>query len=516
MAILRKYGAGLKLTDNGRTLEVDVDTAGAVPASLLTTDGDIIMRLAGVLARFATTAAGRALLAAADAAAQRVALGLGNSATRAVGTTAGTVAAGDDSRLSDARAPTAHKSTHATGGGDALSCADIGAVPVARTVTTLAGLTGGGALSSNLDIGVDDTVIATVAAMNTGDSDTLAAAEAYTDAAVAGGGGGSHTSGTLAALPASPAAGDTYAVTSGAQTGARFTCFVSGTWEGTMPRTSGHSWERPAAATAGQDATFLDIDTGVEYTSSGDNTIGWYVRVGGDNMPDRAGLIMGGSVYAPGIDLSGYTIGNCTLAALFTLTGAANATWSCAALLGEATGTRGIQFGFMLKPGDATKTNLVAHTNTSYPGAVLAEFSTASLSTGVHALAVAPVNNSGHKWRWSMDGSAVAEVAMGVLYVPPSTSDEVGAWSRSNGSYRITGRGHDMAAWKVTLSNADLVALTTLPGTPTYRLPITSGMGAPAIRVEANRVSPITPLALRAKGVPVALTVNSATPIDLT
>jgi hypothetical protein len=43
--------------------------------------------------------------------------------------------------------------------------------------------------------------------------------------------GGTHSSGTLAARPASPAAGDTYAVTSGAQTGARYVCFVSGTWQ---------------------------------------------------------------------------------------------------------------------------------------------------------------------------------------------------------------------------------------------------------------------------------------------
>jgi hypothetical protein len=38
-----------------------------------------------------------------------------------VGTTAGTVAAGNDSRLSDARTPTSHASTHQTGGADALS-----------------------------------------------------------------------------------------------------------------------------------------------------------------------------------------------------------------------------------------------------------------------------------------------------------------------------------------------------------------------------------------------------------
>ena len=48
------------------------------------------------------TSDGRALLTAGDVAAQRTALGLGGAAVLAVGTTAGTVAAGDDSRITGA------------------------------------------------------------------------------------------------------------------------------------------------------------------------------------------------------------------------------------------------------------------------------------------------------------------------------------------------------------------------------------------------------------------------------
>ena len=63
-----------------------------------------------------------------DAATARTNLGLGDAATLDVGTTTGTVAAGDDPRLSDARTPTAHASTHETGGSDPITPAGIGAL----------------------------------------------------------------------------------------------------------------------------------------------------------------------------------------------------------------------------------------------------------------------------------------------------------------------------------------------------------------------------------------------------
>ncbi|HWR52243.1 MAG TPA: hypothetical protein VN428_14120 [Bryobacteraceae bacterium] len=61
--------------------------------------------------------------------------GLGDAALLDVGVIAGTVAAGDDARLTNARTPTAHAASHATGQGDAISAADVGAAPSAKGVT---------------------------------------------------------------------------------------------------------------------------------------------------------------------------------------------------------------------------------------------------------------------------------------------------------------------------------------------------------------------------------------------
>jgi hypothetical protein len=93
---------------------------------------------AGNVEEIVCTAAGRALIDDADASAQRTTLGLGGAAVLNVGTSAGTVAAGDDARMSDARTPTAHTQAWST---------------ITSTPTTLAGYGITDAAPANIALG---------------------------------------------------------------------------------------------------------------------------------------------------------------------------------------------------------------------------------------------------------------------------------------------------------------------------------------------------------------------------
>jgi hypothetical protein len=141
--------------------------------------------------------------------AARTNLGLGGSAILNVGTAASTVAAGDDSRFTDARAPTTHASNHQNGGGDEIATATpannaipktsgantlaIGWIPqgsidhdgltnydandhidhtgVSLTTAAESGLTGGGDISSTRTLSVD--ITGTTAEATNDDADTI-------------------------------------------------------------------------------------------------------------------------------------------------------------------------------------------------------------------------------------------------------------------------------------------------------------------------------------------------------
>jgi hypothetical protein len=105
--------------DENRTLtasDVGADATGTA-ASAVATHAALASGVHGITSYSAT------LLDDTTASAWRTTLGLGGSATLNVGTTAGTVAAGDDSRLINSRTPTAHASSHAAAGSDPLTLA---------------------------------------------------------------------------------------------------------------------------------------------------------------------------------------------------------------------------------------------------------------------------------------------------------------------------------------------------------------------------------------------------------
>jgi hypothetical protein len=79
----------------------------------------------------------------------------GGSLVVSYGTTSGTACQGNDARLSDSRTPTAHKSSHATGGTDALTASDIGAAAASHTHSA-ADITSGTVATARLGSGTAD------------------------------------------------------------------------------------------------------------------------------------------------------------------------------------------------------------------------------------------------------------------------------------------------------------------------------------------------------------------------
>lgn len=128
----------------------------------------------------------------------RTNLELGAAAILNVGATAGTVAAGNDSRFTDARTPTPHAATHATGGSDPVTPAAIGALALAGDQVV------NGEITFNTAIPV---LPAFDAAFG-----NQAIRKAQLDAAIAGVGGGSSirtasvriTDDNLSGLPSAP------------------------------------------------------------------------------------------------------------------------------------------------------------------------------------------------------------------------------------------------------------------------------------------------------------------------
>lgn len=96
-------------------------------------------------------AGGLAILDDADATAMRGTLGLGGAAQLNVGTTAGTVCAGNDGRLSNSRNPNAHKASHQDGGTDELDVTGLSGELADPQPAKVTGLTAETSLDPQLD-----------------------------------------------------------------------------------------------------------------------------------------------------------------------------------------------------------------------------------------------------------------------------------------------------------------------------------------------------------------------------
>lgn len=268
--------------------------------------------------------------------------------------------------------------------------------------------------------------------------------------------------------------------------------------------TTDHSWNRPAPTAVDAGARFLSqddltvqISTGVAAVAAVDGS-GWVQDLASGLAADRCGLTPG-TISAQSLDLSGYSLGNLTLVALFKPSGAlSGGAVGCIGALGDSTsGSRGL--ALFLKESSGT-IDIVAYGGAGSVATTIVTNAFSAANTSLHAVAVAAV--AGDIWRVSVDGGATADVVMGAAYVTPTTTDSVGFGSRYNSQNPFLGQLIDMMVWQGPVSSADMALLTTLPATPAYALPESPATGAATIRVQANRWDPGFPTTLRARGLP--------------
>lgn len=182
---------------------------------------------------------------------------LGNAAGLDVGTATGTVAAGDDSRLSDARAPTAHASTH-TNGTDDIQDATSGqkGLMTAAQATKLDGIEAAADVTDATNVAAAGALM--TSALGTGVETALAVNVGSAGAPVINGGAlGTPSSGTLTNATSLPISTGVAGLGSGVATALAI-----------APNTTGGFATYPVSGGGGKVAQVVFIEDSTQVTSS--------------------------------------------------------------------------------------------------------------------------------------------------------------------------------------------------------------------------------------------------------